>query len=57
MTKRTSIILSEECAQLLTAYNSTLPAGVEMSVGKVLNELLASYLRDQLNIVSSDTQQ
>lgn len=55
MAKRTSIMLSDDCVQLLNTYNSTLPAGVELSVGKVLNELLTQYLHDQLNTVSTDT--
>lgn len=55
MSKRTSIMLNDTCVQLLDTYNSTLPAGVELSIGKVLNSLLTEYLEDRLREVSSDT--
>ena len=55
MSKRTSIMLNEQCVQLLNTYNSTLPAGVELSIGKVLNSLLTEYLEDRLRELSTNT--
>ena len=55
MAKRTSIMLNDVCVQLLDTYNSTLPAGAELSIGKVLNSLLTDYLQEQLRILSNDT--
>ena len=55
MSKRTSIMLNAQCVQLLNTYNSTLPAGVELSIGKVLNSLLTEYLKDRLRELSTNT--